>query len=94
MAKTMKFFERMLTAFLRRQSPVSRVAKPAFIQKTSIPVTITQMVSAMTFGFFKALAAFSTKAAGSVGAAWARKAQDRFRFRFETMASSMFRFSF
>src|SRR5262245_38290116 len=50
MAKTMKFVDRMLTAFLRRQRPVSTQAKPAFIQNTSMAVTITQMVSAMTLG--------------------------------------------
>src|SRR6187549_1264376 len=43
----MKFFARMLTAFLRRQKPDSSRAKPAFIQNTRNAVISTQAVSAM-----------------------------------------------
>ena len=47
-AKTMKFFDRMLTQFFARQKPDSTQAKPRFMKNTSMPVTSTQTVSAMT----------------------------------------------
>src|SRR5688500_9488786 len=47
-AKTMKFLARMWTAFFRRHRPASRVAKPAFIQNTSMPQMSVQTVLAMT----------------------------------------------
>ena len=48
MAKTMKFFERMLTVFLARQNPDSTSAKPRFMKNTSAAVRTTQTVSRAT----------------------------------------------
>ena len=48
-AKTMKFFERMLTQFFARHMPDSTQAKPRFMKNTSMAVTITHIVSAATF---------------------------------------------
>ena len=48
MAKTMKFFERMLTVFLARQNPDSTSAKPRFMKNTRDAVSTTQMVSSAT----------------------------------------------
>ena len=47
-AKTMKFFDRILTAFLTRHMPDSTSAKPAFIQKTRKPVISVHTVSSAT----------------------------------------------
>jgi len=47
-ANTTKFFARMLTQFLARQRPLSTKAKPAFIQNTSMPATMTHTVSVAT----------------------------------------------
>ncbi len=41
----MKFFAKILTQFLARHNPLSTMAKPAFIQNTSMPVNNTQTVS-------------------------------------------------
>src|SRR5258708_2732001 len=48
-ANTTKFFARMLTAFFERQSPLSNIAKPAFMKNTRKAVTSTHMVSSATF---------------------------------------------
>ena len=48
-AKTMKFFARMLTAFLARQRPLSTSAKPAFMKNTRNAAIMVQTVSAMSF---------------------------------------------
>src|SRR5438477_3491113 len=61
-AKTMKFFDRMLTAFFTRHMPDSTVANPRFMKKTSMPVTSTQTVSAIT------LSSAFVGAAGAAGA--------------------------
>ena len=45
MAKTMKFFERMLTVFFDRHIPDSTSAKPRFMKNTSDAVNSTQIVS-------------------------------------------------
>ena len=45
MAKTMKFFDKMLTVFLLLQNPDSTNAKPRFMKKTREAVSTTQMVS-------------------------------------------------
>src|SRR3990172_1194578 len=47
-AKTMKFFDKMLTQFLARQNPDSTQAKPRFMKNTSIAVINTQTVSIPT----------------------------------------------
>jgi hypothetical protein len=49
MAKTMKFFERILTVFLARQNPDSTSAKPRFMKNTRAAVSKTQTVSIPTF---------------------------------------------
>jgi len=46
---TTKFFARMLTAFFERQSPLSNIAKPAFMKNTRKAVTSTHIVSRATF---------------------------------------------
>ena len=48
-ANTMKFLDRMFTQFFARHMPDSTQAKPRFMKNTSMPVTITQTVSAATF---------------------------------------------
>ncbi len=48
-ANTIKFFERMLTAFFARQKPDSTHAKPRFMKNTKNAVIMTQLVSAMIF---------------------------------------------
>ena len=45
-AKSIKFFITMLPAFLARVKPVSTMAKPACMKKTSAAPSSTQMVSA------------------------------------------------
>src|SRR5688572_8538530 len=47
-AKTTKFFDRMLTAFLTRQKPDSTSANPAFIQNTRNAAISVHTVSAAT----------------------------------------------
>src|SRR5687767_963948 len=72
MAKTMKFLARMLTAFLRRQRPVSSVANPAFIQKTSMPAISVQTVLATKL-VLSTLAIASAAVGGAAAAAsWAK----------------------
>ena len=44
-ANTMKFLARMLVVFFARHSPLSTIAKPAFIQKTRQAVKSTHTVS-------------------------------------------------
>ena len=63
MAKTMKFFERMLTVFLDRHIPDSTSAKPRFMKKTSAAVSSTQTVSRATVSSSAVFAwAFEAKA--------------------------------
>jgi hypothetical protein len=47
-ANTMKFLARMFTAFLAWHSPVSSVAKPAFMKNTRQAATTTHKVSRAT----------------------------------------------
>ena len=42
-AKTIKFFDKTLTTFLRRQKPLSNIANPAFIKITKIAAASTQV---------------------------------------------------
>ena len=49
MAKTTKFFDRIMTAFLLRHRPASSRPKPAFMKNTRMAVTMTQTVSRATF---------------------------------------------
>ncbi len=49
MAKTMKFFERMLTVFFARQKPDSTSAKPRFMKNTRDAVIRTHTVSMPIF---------------------------------------------
>jgi ribosomal silencing factor RsfS len=48
-AKTTKFFDRIIVAFFFRQSPASSRPKPAFMKNTKNAVKIVQAVSAPTF---------------------------------------------
>ena len=55
-ANTMKFFERMFTAFFARHMPDSTRAKPRFMKNTSMPVTSTHTVSAHNFDLLSSAA--------------------------------------
>src|SRR5262245_95634 len=69
-AKTMKFFDRMLTVFFTRHIPDSTSANPAFIQKTRNAVINVQTVSTTTL-LFAALAVRSATWAARSGPAGA-----------------------
>src|SRR4051812_33043456 len=63
-ANTMKFFDRIFTQFFARHIPDSTVANPRFMKNTSMPVTRTHTVSAITLS-----SAFDGGPAGA-GAGW------------------------
>src|SRR6188474_138632 len=63
-ANTMKFLDKMLTVFFARHMPDSTVAKPRFMKNTSMPVTMTHIVSAMILTS-PAVSATAGAAAGS-----------------------------
>ncbi len=70
MAKTMKFFARMLTAFLARHNPDSTMAKPRFMKKTRNAVNSTHAVSTPTcMELFRSSSAFCVIGAEGAGAA-------------------------
>src|SRR5262245_2009814 len=69
-ANTMKFFDRIFTAFFARQKPDSTHAKPRFIKNTSMAVTSTHTVSAHSLASVRsaAIGSAGALAAGSAGA--------------------------
>ena len=70
MANTMKFFARMLTAFLARHNPDSTMAKPRFMKKTRNAVNSTHAVSTPTcIELFRSSSAFCVTGADGAGAA-------------------------
>ncbi|OQB26991.1 MAG: hypothetical protein BWY09_03209 [Candidatus Hydrogenedentes bacterium ADurb.Bin179] len=64
MANTMKFFDKILTAFFARQNPVSTRANPAFMKNTRNPASMTHSVSSITRVSANAEAASSARAKG------------------------------
>ena len=70
MAKTMKFFARMLTVFLARHKPDSTMANPRFMKNTRNAVNSTQTVSTPTCReLFRSSSAFCVTGAAGAGAA-------------------------
>ena len=77
---TVKFLERIVTAFLALQNPVSRSPNPAFIKNTRTPASMTQTVSMAT----AIVSADSAAAAMDAVACTPRRTAKRVKFRLST----------